>query len=113
MLRMITEDAKAARHKVTNILDSRIADFNPPLENENTLVVDSWQETENAIQEAAEKADAAYIIAPETNGILKMLVEKIEKSKTTSLNSNSKAIAKVSDKTRLQKHAKKNRVANT
>jgi predicted ATP-grasp superfamily ATP-dependent carboligase len=107
MLRTITEDAKAAGHKVTSILDSRIAEFNPPLENENILLVDSWQETENAIQETTEKTDAAYVIAPETDGILKMLVEKIENSKTMSLNSNSKAIAKVSNKNRLQKHAKK------
>ena len=107
MLRTITEDAKVAGHKVTNILDSRIAHFNPPLENEKILLVDSWRETENAIQEAAEKTDAAYVIAPETDDILKMLVEKIEKGKTMSLNSNSKAIAKVSNKTRLQKQAKK------
>ena len=107
MLRTITEDAKVAGHKVTNILDSRIAHFNPPLENEKILLVDSWRETENAIQEAAEKTDAAYVIAPETDDILKMLVKKIEKGKTMSLNSNSKAIAKVSNKTRLQKQAKK------
>ena len=107
MLRTITEDAKATGHKVTSILDSRIADFNPPLEKENILLVDSWRETENAVHEAAEKSDAAYIIAPETDGILKNLVEKIEKNKTKSLNSKSKAIAKVSNKPLLQKHAKK------
>ena len=106
MLRTIIEDAKAAGHKVTSILDSRIADFNPLLGNENISVVDSWRETENAVQEVAEKSDAAYILAPETNGILKKLVEKIEKTKTTSLNSNSNAIAKVSNKTLLQKHAR-------
>jgi predicted ATP-grasp superfamily ATP-dependent carboligase len=107
MLRTIIEDAKAAGHKVTSILDSRIADFNPPLETENILLVNSLRETENAVQEAVEKSDAAYIIAPETDGILKKLVEKIEKNEATSLNSSSKAIAEVSNKTRLQKHAKK------
>ena len=80
MLRTIIEDAKAAGHKVTSILDSRIADFNPPLETENILLVNTLRETENAVQEAAEKSDAAYIIAPETDGILKKLVEKIEKN---------------------------------
>jgi predicted ATP-grasp superfamily ATP-dependent carboligase len=107
MLRTITEDAKAAGHKVTSILDSRIAKFNPPLESENILLVDSWRETEKAVQEAAEKSDATYIIAPETAGILKKLVEKIELTSSTSLNSNSKAIAKISNKILLQKHAKK------
>jgi predicted ATP-grasp superfamily ATP-dependent carboligase len=107
MLRTITEDVKAAGHKVTSILDSRIAKFNPPLETENILLVDSWRKTEKAIQEASEKSDGTYIIAPETDGILKKIAEKLEKSNTISLNSSSRAIAKVSNKTLLQKHAER------
>jgi predicted ATP-grasp superfamily ATP-dependent carboligase len=107
MLRTITEDAKAAGHNVTTVLDSRIAKLNLPLEAENKIPVDSWRETENAIQEAAESSDAAYVIAPETDDVLKTLVKKIEANKTTSLNSAPEAIAKVSDKTLLQQHAKK------
>ena len=107
MLRTITEDANAAGHNVTTVLDSRIAELNPPLEAESKIPVDSWRETEKAIQEAAESCDAAYIIAPETNGILKTLVEKIEENKTKSLNSTATAIAKASDKTLLQQHAKR------
>jgi predicted ATP-grasp superfamily ATP-dependent carboligase len=107
MLRVITEDAKAAGHVVTTILDSRIAELNPPLEAERKIPVDSWRETENAVQEASESSDAAYIIAPETNGILKALVEKVQENDIQSLNSTPKAIARVSDKTLLQQDAKR------
>jgi predicted ATP-grasp superfamily ATP-dependent carboligase len=107
MLRTIIEDAKAAGHTVTTVLDSRIAKLNPPLEAERKIPVDTWLETENTIQEAAESSDATYIIAPETNGILKMLVEKMQENDNPSLNSTPKAIARVSDKTRLQQHAKR------
>jgi predicted ATP-grasp superfamily ATP-dependent carboligase len=106
MLRALTVDAKNAGHSVITVLDSRIAELHPPLEVYQTLSVNSRAEAENIIKEAAETCDAAYIIAPETNGTLQTLVDKIEQSNTLSLNCTAEAIAEVSDKTRVQKHAK-------
>jgi len=107
MLRMITLDATLSGHSVTTVLDSRIAEFEPPLEADFTIVVNDFREAENAIQKAAESADAAYVIAPETDNTLQTLVESVERSNIPSLNSSSNAIQKVSYKTLLQKYAEK------
>jgi predicted ATP-grasp superfamily ATP-dependent carboligase len=107
MLRTVIEDANAAGHSVTTILDSRIAELNPPLEADRKISVHSFAEAENVLQEAAENSDTAYVIAPETNGTLQNLVETIEQSATLSLNSTASAIAKVSDKALLLQQAKK------
>jgi len=111
MLRTFIEDAKAAGHNVTTILDSRIAELNPPLEADRKIPIHSFRETENAFKKAAENSDATYVIAPETNGTLQTLVKKIEQSGTLSLNSTASAIAEVSDKTLLQQHAKRMRLS--
>ena len=107
MLRMIILDAKVAGHSVTTVLDSRIADLDPPLEADFKIIVNALGEAENAVQKAAESADAACIIAPETNNTLQTLVESVERSNIPSLNSSSNAIQKVSDKILLQKHSEK------
>ena len=105
MLRTIISDAKASGHEVTTVIDRRIALFNPPLEADSKIIVNALGETEDAVQEAAESADAVYIIAPETNKTLQTLVESMERRNIPSLNSLSNAIQKVSDKAFLQKHA--------
>jgi predicted ATP-grasp superfamily ATP-dependent carboligase len=107
MLRTIVADAKAAGNSVTTVLDSQIAELRPPLETDHIISVHSPNEAKNALQEAAETSDATYIVAPETNGTLQRLVEEIEQSNTLSLNCAANAIAQVSDKTRLQQHARK------
>jgi predicted ATP-grasp superfamily ATP-dependent carboligase len=107
MLRTIIEDANAAGHSVTTILDSRIAELNPPLEADRRIPVHSFAEAENATRKAAENSDAAYIIAPETNGMLQNLVETLKQSATLSLNSTASAITKVSNKPLLLQQAKK------
>ncbi len=105
MLRTMISDSKAAGHTVTTVLDRRIAEFNPILEADRKIVVNAFGEAADFIQNATESADAAYIIAPETNNTLKNLVESVEQKSIPSLNCRSKAIQKVSDKTLLQKHA--------
>lgn len=107
MLRTVIEDANVAGHSVTTILDGRIAELNPPLEADCKISVYSLAETVTALQEVAESSDAAYVIAPETNGTLQKLVEALGQSATPLLNSTVNAIAKVSDKTFLMRHAKK------
>jgi predicted ATP-grasp superfamily ATP-dependent carboligase len=107
MLRTLIEDAKNAGHDVTTVLNSRIFELHPPLEADHEICVDSPVEAENAVRQATEISDAAYITAPETNGTLQRLVEKLERSSTESLNSATNAIAQVSDKLLLQRHARK------
>jgi tyramine---L-glutamate ligase len=107
MLRTLVADAKAAGHNVTTVLDNRILQLKPLLEADHVLTVHSPEDTANTLQVAAAKADATLIIAPETNGTLQNLVERIERSSTISLNCSANAIEQVSDKTRLQQQAKK------
>ncbi len=107
MLRMIVADANAAGHCVTTVLDNRIAKLRPPLEADKILPATSPETAENTMQEIAGKAEATLVIAPETNGILQNLVERIEQTSPLSLNCSANAIAQVSDKTRLQHQAKK------
>ena len=98
MLRTLTADFKAAGHSVTTALDSRIAKLNPPVEADCVVPVFSSQEAQVNFKKMAEQADAAYVIAPETDGVLRSLVELVEQTGTASLNCPARAIEKVSDK---------------
>lgn len=106
MLKTLVADAKAAGISVTTILNGRIAGFNPTLDAEHKIPVNSKLEAERAFEKNAEKTDAILVVAPETNGILQELIEKIEQSNIISLNSSATAIAQVSDKAFLQLHTK-------
>ena len=74
MLRTLMSDFKAAGHHVTTTLDSRIARLNPPIDADCVVPVPSCRETQANIRKLSEQADAAYVIAPETEGILQSLV---------------------------------------
>jgi predicted ATP-grasp superfamily ATP-dependent carboligase len=80
------------------LLDSRIARLNPPIDADCVVPVFSPQEAPENIQKVSEQADAAYIIAPETDGVLQSLVELLEQTGTASLNCSARSIEKVSDK---------------
>jgi len=107
MLRTLISDFKAAEHSVTTVLDSRLAALNPPIEVDCIVPVSSSREAEAAIQEISESADAAYIIAPESNQVLQSLVARLERAGVPSLNCRASAIGKVSDKASLHESAKK------
>ena len=98
MLRTLISDFKAAGHNVTTMLDSRIARWNPPIDADCVVPVFSSHETQVNMHKIAESADAAYVIAPETNGVLQSLVELVEQTSAASLNCPTGAIEKVSDK---------------
>lgn len=98
MLRTLISDFKAAGHNVTTTLDSRIARINPPIGADCVVPVFSSHETQVNIHKFAESADAVYIIAPETGGVLKSFVELIEQTGAASLNCLACSIEKVSDK---------------
>ena len=107
MLRTLISDFKAARHSVTSVLDSRLAVLNPPINADCIIPVSSSREAEVAIQKTSESADAAYIIAPESNQVLQSLVECTEGSGVPSLNCRASAIGRVSNKLSLLECVKK------
>ena len=107
MLRTLISDFKAAGHSVTSVLDKRLAVLNPPINADHIVSVSSSREAEVAIQKISEHADAAYIIAPESNQVLQSLVECVEESGVPSLNCRASAIRRVSDKSSLLDSVKK------
>ena len=98
MLRTLISDFKAAGYSVTTTLDSRIAGLNPPLDADCVMPVFSSREVYVNIRKFSEQADAVYVIAPETDGVLQWLVELAEQTGASSLNCSADAIGKVSDK---------------
>jgi len=60
-----------------------------------------------AIRKVSASADAAYVIAPETEGVLQSLVESVEQTGVASLNCPASTIGKVVDKTVLQASLRK------
>jgi len=98
MLGTLISDFKAAGHSVTTTLDSRIARLNPPVGADCVVSVSSSQEAQTNLQKISEQADVAYLIAPETDGVLRSLVELVEQTGIALLNCPPSAIEKVSDK---------------
>lgn len=107
MLRTVISDFKAAGYYVTAMLDSRLAKLNPLLRADCTVPVFSSREAQAAIRKRSASADAAYVIAPETDGILQSLVETVEQTGVASLNCSARAIGKVVDKAVLHDFLKK------
>jgi hypothetical protein len=101
MLRGLTSDFKAAGHEVTVLLDSRIAEFHPPLEANHVVQIASSGEADPTMERAAETADAAYVVAPEPNHVLQLIVECIETTGALSLNCQAKGIEQAADKALL------------
>jgi predicted ATP-grasp superfamily ATP-dependent carboligase len=98
MLRSLIADFKASGHQVTTLLDSRLTDFNPPLEADETIPISSSKRLNEKLRKLAGVADAVYIIAPESGQVLEKLVENIEASGGTSLNCQIEAIKRLSNK---------------
>ena len=106
MLRTLVADFKAAGHSVSTVLDSRIAALNPPVEADYVASAFSFQEAKLIIHDISASADAAYIVAPESNQVLQSLVADIEQTGAPSLNCRASAIGNASDKAAMLKRAK-------
>jgi predicted ATP-grasp superfamily ATP-dependent carboligase len=106
MLRTIIADFKAAGHSVTTTLDPRILGLNPLLKADSIIPVSSAQEVEEKLLEILSQVDAAYIIAPETDDLLRSLVEVVEQAGVASLNCPAEVIEKVSNKIVFSKSLK-------
>lgn len=98
MLRSLISDFKASGHSVTTFLDSRIARLNPPIDADCVVPVFSSQDARANIRKISESADVAYVIAPETDGLLQSLVELVEQTGAASLNCKARTVEKVSNK---------------
>ena len=98
MLRTIIADFKAASHEVTVLLDERLSKLNPPLNADCILPIFYPHEFRNVLSNTAKINDAFFVVAPETGQTLHSLVELTRKTGKVSLNCDSSAIKKVSDK---------------
>jgi predicted ATP-grasp superfamily ATP-dependent carboligase len=107
MLRSLISDFKAAGHQVTTLLDSRIADFNPPLEADKVVPISSSTRLDEMLRTLAGESDAVYVVAPESGQVLEKLVKKIEASGGKLLNCQSDAIERVSNKMKTIETLKK------
>lgn len=98
MLRALIADLKMLGHYVTTFLDSRMMKFNPPLQADEIFSVSSSDELGKTLRRECSNMDAVYIIAPESNSILKKLVEDVEELGGVTINCSSESIEASSNK---------------
>lgn len=103
MLRTLTCDLKAAGHNITVPLDSRLKPLAALLKAEQTINVESKRELLKTLRGAAGSSEAAYMVAPESEGILPSLIETAEESGVASLNCTPEAIRTVADKAKTHR----------
>ncbi len=104
MLSGLTADFKNFGHNITIMLDYRVAKFKPLIKADRQIIVDS--NPEKIFQDSLKDFEAAYVIAPESNRILQLIVKNVEDSGLLSLNCDSKIIAQTSSKGTLLEHVK-------
>ena len=104
MLKTLISDFMAVGHYITTIIDSRILKLNSLQIKANQIIpISSLKNFKEIIIHLSEDIDAAYIIAPETDGILQDILKIIEYAGIISLNCSINEIEKVSDKILLNK----------
>jgi len=99
MLRYAVEDFNAAGFEVYTTLDHRIAVFDPPLKAQHVRVI--YDSDSNLFEETLSMVDAAFLIAPETDGVLYTLAEEAVKQGVELFGPLPSAIELTSDKSRL------------
>ncbi len=104
----MSSDFKAAGHELTVLLDGRLSKLNPPLNADCIVPIFYPHEFKNVLCKIAKINDAVFVVAPETGQTLHSLVELMEKTGKVSLNCESSAIQKVSDKMVLYQILEKN-----
>lgn len=104
MLKGLVSDFKNANHTVTVMLDNRIINSNSPVDADYIIKV--YSKNNQLFTDALQTVDCAYIVAPETNGILESIVSIVEKNGTLSLNCSSESIKQSADKAKIFEYAK-------
>lgn len=110
MLRALCSDLKVCGHRVTTMLDLRLAAFNPPIDADSIIPISPRNDLDAVLHETSQVADAVYIIAPESGSLLEKLVENVETSGGTSLNCQIRAIRDASNKMRTHQISKESGV---
>ena len=108
MLRSVVADFKDAGNEVTVLLDARLSKLNPPLKATYKVPIFYPKEIEKFLNNTNKIIDSIYIIAPETRQSLQSLVKLAEQTGNVSLNCESDAIGKVTNKAILYKILHKN-----
>ncbi|MCX8150277.1 MAG: ATP-grasp domain-containing protein [Candidatus Bathyarchaeota archaeon] len=102
MLNTAAADFQAAGHSVTALVDSRLVAYGTPLKTKNVLVVSTKEAAKQTLLKAANEANAALVIAPESDKILSSIVRQLEDAGLQSLNCSPAAIEKVANKSILK-----------
>jgi hypothetical protein len=105
MLRFAVEDFRKAGFNIYTTLDHRIAEFDPPLEANHVKVVHGLGLT--LFQEILREVDAAFLIAPETGGVLYSLASAVVESGVELFSPLPSSIELTADKSKLLETAKK------
>jgi predicted ATP-grasp superfamily ATP-dependent carboligase len=98
MLRALIADLKMLGHYITTFLDSRMMKFNPPLQADEIFPVSSRDDVCKMLRGTCRNVDAVYIIAPESNGILRKIVEDVEELGGVTINCSPESIEASSNK---------------
>jgi predicted ATP-grasp superfamily ATP-dependent carboligase len=111
MLKTLISEFRVAGHFIIAILDSRIINLNiSSINADKIIIISSFEKLQDVIGKQSGFIDAAYIIAPETNGILQGILKIIKNLGITSLNCSINGIKKASNKIGLSNLFKRNKV---
>ncbi|NLE05600.1 MAG: ATP-grasp domain-containing protein, partial [Crenarchaeota archaeon] len=105
MLRGLSADFKTAGHNITVLLDLRLKPIKDFLEANEIVYVSS--DVMQLLPSLLPAVDAVFVVAPESENILSLIVNFVEKQNVISLNCSSKAIEQASDKAKLSKRINK------
>jgi len=106
MLRTVSADFQAAGHSVTISLDSRIFAFQPPIDADRILPISTSNQYLQVLKYTSKFVDAAFIIAPESQGTLESIVSEMEDNCPKLMNSPHETISAVRCKDSLAEHAR-------
>lgn len=98
MLRTFISDLRAAGHIVTTTLDSRIVRFKPTLRADEIVPIYNLGKLKRILKKFCRSVDAVQIIAPESNGTLRRLLEIVEAAGGLTLNCPSDSVRIASNK---------------
>jgi predicted ATP-grasp superfamily ATP-dependent carboligase len=98
MLKALISDFKMLGHYIITFLSSRMVRFNPPLQADEIISLASRGDAQRKLKEVCQKVDAAYIIAPESNGMLGKLVRDVEEFGGIAINCSPESIEESSNK---------------
>jgi len=107
MLRALISDFKLLGCSVTTFIDSRILEFNPPLQADEIIPISIQDDLYGLLRKFCRSVDAVYVIAPESDGTLGKLVKDVEEFGGSSLNCQPEAINACSNKMNVYERLKR------